>query len=190
MHGMTALARDYIPASFQIGPAWFVVFGNWAKMRWIVDVDFGGCFRLQRDIMALGFETFAPAERRYVSWRKRKRESITPAFGSYVFVRFDRELDSWGQIFDVNGVHDIIRTGNIPIRVPDFEMNTLLAAERGGLFDYVASPFSEGQTVEITEGPWMGLVGHVRSASPRKRVKILLNALGMMEIEPHFLRKV
>ena len=172
------------------GATWFVVFGNWAKMRWIIDADFGGCFRLQRDIMALGFETFAPAERRWVSWRKRKRESITPAFGSYVFVRFDRELDAWGQIFDVQGVHDVIRTGNIPIRVPDQEINMLLAAERGGLFDYVASPFSTDQVVEITEGPWMGLIGKVRSASPRKRVKILLNALGMMEIEPHFLRKV
>lgn len=196
MHGIIAVtATGYapvIPASFSSGRAWFVAFVDMARMHRKSDPRFGHCFAIESDILDLGFETFVPVERSHRIARQRKIEQIRPLFGPYVFVRFDRECDDWGNIHNLWHVHDILKSLDVPVRIPDQFIAQLRMAEQAGMFDFVAekSPFSQGDDVEIMAGPLAGLIGKIRSARPRQRAKLILQAFGGVEIDPCYLRKM
>lgn len=179
-----------LPISFPLGRAWFVVFVSTVEMHWT-----SGDFPVVRRIEEEGFETFVPLERRTVIRNRKKHELVSPLFGSYVFTRFDREADAWGVLNsdDIKGVHFVMRNPfNLPIRVPDRDIERLRRAEAAGAFDLTKprAAFNEGDKVEIQEGPFAGLIAKVRSAHPKKRVKLLLDGLGRLEIEAEYLAKV
>jgi transcriptional antiterminator RfaH len=167
-----------LPASFPLGRAWFVVavWGNSEKTA-------------AKDIEDMGFGIFYPTETRQKLRRGRKVMSTDPVFPGYLFVHFDRERDEWGAINDVDGVVGILKNGVFPSRIPDLVIDRLMNMVAAGAFE-TASKLNGGDTVEITEGHFAGLLAKVKSASPRKRVKVLLDGLGALEIDPCFLRKV
>lgn len=179
-----------IPASFPLGRAWFVVFASSSEMHWSKDG-----FPVEKRIRTEGFETFVPREIRVIRRNGRKFERVSPLLGSYVFVQFDRERDEWGVInpVDIKGVHGLLRDANdMPMRVPDVLVERLQRAEEAGAFDFSVprAAFSIGEDVEILEGPFAGLIAKVRSCEPRKRVKLLLQGLGKLDIDPSFLGRL
>lgn len=182
---MTALARGYematetpiLPASFPLGRAWFVAMVEPRREQFA-----------SREIERLGFGVFCPTESRQRVIRGRKLWITDPLFRGYLFVHFDRERDEWGLISAARGVIDILRNGLFPLQVPDREMKKLQDAVATGVFDIANTP-QPGEEVEITDGPFAGLIAKVKSAEPKKRAKILLAALGSIEIDLCFLRR-
>lgn len=184
---------DLVPMSFPLGEAWFVAFVSLADMYWTKDRTGAEFFPVEKRIQEAGFETFVPRETRTILRGRRKVVRTAPLFGPYVFVRFDRERDRdrWGAIANIDGVHCILAHMQIPDRVPDLVIYHLKLAQDAGVFDYTRnSAFSEGQEVEIKHGPFAGLIARVRCASPRKKVKLLMDGLGTMEIDAAFLARV
>jgi len=204
MHGMIMKeeqqvnhASDYTPASFPLGRAWFAAFVELASMIWKeANEDRPAGFAMERAIADLGFETFAPAQEKFGIQRGRKVKVITPVFGPYLFVKFDREKDDWGNLraFDyrygggIKGFIDILKNQNIPMRVPDLIIEHLKQAVDLGVFGL--SPLTIGTQVEITEGRFAGFIGKIKSASKKRRVRVLLNMLATVDIDPCFLRKM
>lgn len=176
-HDFKVVDTPLIPASFQIGRAWFVacVFSRQE-------------LSVAADIKQLGFPVFCPMERKTRILRGRRVETCNPVFGGYLFVSFDRERESWGSINAVDGVIEILRNGQIPSRVPDILIDRLKNLDAAGVFD-AANQLQEGQSVEIMEGPFSGLIAKVKSATAKKRVKILLDFIGAITIDPCFLRR-
>lgn len=183
-----------IPASFPLGRAWFVAVCSPFEMHWVHDRAGKGHFPVERAINDLGFETYVPVERKIKLINRRKHERITSLFGYYIFVRFDREKDKWQRINneDAVGAHGILKNLDIPVRVPDFLIDRLKRAEDAGVFDYTkpGSVFHKGDTVEIQEGPYKGFIAKVKSAEPRKKVRLLMDRLASMEIGSEYLAKV
>lgn len=168
-----------LPASFPLGKAWFI-----ASVEGRMET------RARDEIVRLGFTVFCPMERRFRVVRGRKTEVVTPVFQGYLFVSFDRERDDWGLIQGARGVFDILKHEKfgMPAPVQQREIDMLMNADAAGVFDK-ANAFQQGETVEITDPRFLGLLGKVKSAEPRKRMKILLDGLGTLEIEPYFLRR-
>jgi len=191
-----ATHSDYAAPPLPVGEAWHAVFVSIHEMHWTRSTLKDGTaveyFPVERRIQEAGYETFVPRERRIKLRAGRKVEVVTPLFGSYVFVRFDRAIDSWGEINFLDGVHQILSNLQIPIRIPERMIETFQAAEQAGVFDYrkPRAIFSTGDSVEIMHGPFAGLVAKVRCASPRKRVKLLMDGLGKLEIDAEYLMKV
>ena len=168
--------------------AWYVAFVNGSTLHWR-----GSCFALEEDIREIGIETYAPVERRFVIQRRRKHEIIRPVLGPYVFCRFNREQDNWMPLLNIPGIHDILHSSeDLPQSVPDVQVAQLQRAEKAGLFNYTTakSPFNIGDSVQICDGVWSGLMAKVQSASPRKRIKILLAGLGIASVDACILQKV
>lgn len=189
----SAPVNPLIPASFPFGCAWFVAVCSPFEMHWTTDKDGKGYFPVERRINELGFETYVPVETRNVVRNRRKFERVTPLLGAnYIFVRFDRERDDWGHILADRGIHDILGAMKIPQRIPDLLIERIRREEDAGVFDFTKPycAFASGDDVEIKEGPFAGLMAKVRSASPKKRVRLLLAGLGSAEIDPAFLAKV
>jgi transcription antitermination factor NusG len=192
MHGVIPTGHA-IPASFQLGRAWFVGYVEPSAMIWNED---DGRFSIEKTITENGFETFAPAQEKMGMRRGRKIRIISSVFGSYVFIRFDRDLDNWGNLcaydykygYGIKGFIDILKNNNAPIRVPDIVVSRLQQAVAMGVFGL--QPLAIDTEVEITEGQFAGMIGKIKSATKKRRVKVLLKMLATVDIDPCFLRKI
>ena len=131
------------------------------------------------EISGLGFECFGPSAERWAMRRGRRKLLREPVFPRYLFVRFNEERDKWGKILEQNSIVTLLRPKSTlrPVAVADRVINLLRRADENGVFR-ASSVLQTGDNVQIQEGPFRDLIGRVRSASPRKRVKILLAVLG------------
>jgi len=177
MAALDTTTRPLVPASFPVGRAWFVAC-----------VLTGREAKVSAEIKSLGFSTYIPTERK----KRCGKVLIAPLFPGYVFIKFDRERDDWGAIDHIDGVLGVLKNLDLPRRVADRDIARLQCAEAAGVFDYTrpAVNLSEGESVSILEGPFVGLIAKVRSASSKNRARILLEHLGTVEIDPCFLRKL
>jgi len=171
--------------------SWYVAYIDGTQMRWDK-----GKFRIEREINKLGFETFAPVEERTGIKRAKRVKIVTPAFGSYLFVKFDIFGTEWGKLrnFDprdgtgISGFVAILANNGKPVCVPDLVIDFIKRSQEAGAFG--GEPFEPGTEVEIMEGPFAGIFGKIKSVSKQYRAKVLLNMLGDLEIDPCFLRKM
>lgn len=165
-----------IPASYPLGGAWHVIYTN-IKCE----------FRANMGLKAKGFETFLPYIRKRIRHARYTQVVDRPLFPRYLFVRFDVERDEWFHpIKSTDGVEDLIRNDNIPVRIRDEEMAPVLAAQRAGDFDLtlkrnqkVASDYEPGELARISDGPFTGFNATVVAAMPEKnRVEVMLEIMG------------
>ena len=175
----------------QIEKSWFVASVESPTLAWK-----DGKFAIERKINDLGFETFIPWEERTGIKRNRRIKEYRPVFGSYIFVQFDRDGARWGELRPYNDRHgdgikgfiDILKNNNIPMRIPDVVMSRIRNAFDLGLFN--SNPLPKETPVEVMEGPFAGLIGIIKSTSKKRRVKVLLKHLGLLDLDPAYLRKV
>ena len=152
-------------------------------------------FQAQGEIKRLGFETFLPVLTRTKMVRRKKMLLSEAVFSRYLFVAFDPAYGTYGAVKRAKGVVCLLENQSGPQRVPFEAIERFRQAERAGAFDMTKpkTDFVAGQEVKITEGPFAGLIAKVRSASPSKRVKLLMRLLGgdvPLEINAEDLQKV
>jgi transcription antitermination factor NusG len=120
-------------------------------------------------------------------WAKRGRKIVRvtgPLFRQYLFTRFDFDRDPWHCVRRAHFVDRLISVNEIPVRVPDQQLDIIRQAEMAGVYDRtIRRPgpphgFDVGAKVRIIAGPFVGLVAEIRRASPRRRVEILFAILG------------
>jgi len=149
-------------------------------------------FEARDEISKLGYETFLPIQTRSVVIRRKVAVVVEGLFTRYLFARF-AHTDPYGAIKHCRGVEYIIENAGSPTPVPNRVIEVLRMAEKAGAFDFTQkkSKFRPGDDVEVQDGPFMGIIAKVQSASPRKRIKILMNLLGSevpIEIEESSLK--
>jgi len=173
---------EMAPASFPLGRAWFLLCYFSTEETNVSD-----------EIRKLGYDIFSPQQSAVVIRRGRRMVVNSALFPGYMFVSFDRERDDWGLLADIDGVIGILKNANNPVRVPTEEIERLRRAEDAGLFDFSnpSANFTVGQLVEIEgNGPFKGLIARIKSATAKKRVKVLLDTLATITIDPVFLKKI
>ena len=171
---MGRLVQPLIPMSFPLGAAWHVAC-VWSRME----------FPAIKEIEASGLEAYTPKSKHLRIIQKHgagpKTTYERPLFPGYIFVRFDIEAQEWYHpIMTADGVREILCNQQIPMRVNAEVIDRFRRAEAAGVFDFSkpASTFREGDRVEVQDGPFAGIVGCVKSATARKRVRILMQFLG------------
>lgn len=183
-HSSKLYTQQIAPISFPLGRAWYVVS---AFSRSEDDIE--------REVIDLGFEAYVPRQKVKRIVRGRRVEQEVALFPGYLFVSFDHDRDNWAFILDIDGVIEILRNSNVPVRVNATIIDRLRRAEAAGQFDKTkpGAEFSEGQEVEIMEGPMAGLIAKIKSARAKNRIKILTNLFGtaiVSDIDACKLRRV
>lgn len=150
-------------------------------MRWHV------CFcdsRRERDacndIIALGFQAYAPMEK-LKRWRRGHRQIVQqPLFPRYIFVEFDANSAGWNEIRYIDGVWDILENNGIPSPLPEGLVGMLMRQERIGLFDHTQRPpLPAGTVVQLDEtGPFAEFIGKVLRTRSGDRAEVLIKLLG------------
>lgn len=173
---------DNVPASFTIGPKWFVFYTQINSEK-----------RAEEAITALGFPVFIPFEKRIQRAPHRKPRSYeTALFPRYGFVRFDPNDRQWGAILTAKFVSDLLRSGGVPQSVPEWKIDALKLAMNVGVFDRTKPP-GVGMGVEITGGPFAAFVGKIKRARTDDRMDVVINFLGgevSAQIPTIFLREI
>ncbi len=184
MHGSLELIMENTTPRpmLSAGTGSWCVLTCWSGQEWNV----------KRKIVGL-FEVYMPVETRKLKIRGRTLKKLAPLFRNYMFVRLDLADDNWGVLGreSLKGSLGLLKNNDKPVIVPDGLIDRLRVAEAAGEYDQSGKlPFQPGDMVEITEGPFVGLIGKILRASPRKRSRLLLQSLmGEVDIGTAILTK-
>ncbi|MGH7828216.1 MAG: transcription termination/antitermination protein NusG [Candidatus Binatia bacterium] len=122
-----------------------------------------------------GVESFFP--RLHLPGPAKKKKRIIPLFPSYLFVRIDLATEAHYVTWSP-GVKRIISFGDSPIPVEESVVTFLKEQANPQGIIQAQSQLKRGQEVEISGGPFNGLLGIIQDPpDARGRVKVLLKLL-------------
>lgn len=134
--------------------------------------------RALENLQRQGYDAFWPTVP-VESVRQGRRVTQPQAlFPRYLFVRLgqDRGAQAWAPVRSTLGVSRLVSFGTEPARVPDELVQTLQRQTRD-LADHPQPLFSPGQSVRITQGPFVGLEAIYHQPDGDARVIVLLDIL-------------
>lgn len=125
-----------------------------------------------------GFDTYLPSYRKLRSHAGRKDFVAAPLFPRYVFVAVDSSTQRWRSICSTFGVANLVCSGGIPSAVPARLVDDLRKTEKGDGFIAVASPWRQGEVVQVMHGAFASQCGIFDGMTDDARVTVLLHLLG------------
>ncbi len=132
----------------------------------------------QENLQRQGYGTYLPV----TSIRRRKGgktiSEVGPMFPRYLFIQLSEKTDDWGPIRSTFGVSNLVRFGQLPARVPDYLISTLIVREdEAGLCILPEREYKKGDRVRIAEGPFEGYEAIFQSKNAKNRVSVLLTVI-------------
>ena len=108
-----------------------------------------------------------------------QRYSVTKKIlPSYVLVQMKMSDQSWNVVRNTPGVTGFVGSGNKPVPLPEEEVNRILK-QMSAEAPKVKVGFRKGQSVRVTDGPFIDFVGVVDDINEGKgKVKVLLFLFG------------
>jgi len=136
-------------------------------------------------------ETFLPLINKVRIWKDRKKKIEMPLFPGYLFVKFDYK--NRFDILQTDGIVKIINFSGVPAVVPDWQIDSLRK-----LLDHpetlqLENAMRPDDLVEVTEGPFKGVKGCVKTVKDVSRLVITIDGLQQsvsIEIDTVFLKKI
>ncbi len=132
-----------------------------------------------------GYTVYLPQRLKERKHARRVNTIKVPLFPRYLFIELDTECDQWLAVNGTYGVSYLITMGDRPSPVPRGVVETVRERENeDGLVEIVEPvPYTTGDVVEITRGPFADQTGIFRCGDDKQRVTLLLSLLGReMEI--------
>ena len=117
-----------------------------------------------------GYETFVPLYKARKRWSDRNKIVEMPLFPSYIFCRFDPEIQ--GKIVSTPGVTSVVGFGRGPVPVRSDEIASLKILMESGSECSPHAFFHAGEEVEVISGPLCGIRGIVVSNGRKTRIVI------------------
>ena len=124
------------------------------------------------------FQVVIPTEEE-IEVRSGQRRNVTKKIlPGYVLIQMRMSDRSWNIVRNTPGVTGFVGTGNKPTPLSEEEVNQILKQMTAEV-PKVKVGFRRGQSIRVTDGPFIDFVGVVDDISPEKgRVKVLLSLFG------------
>ena len=110
----------------------------------------------------------------------KKKISERKFFPGYILIQMDLTDDSWYLIKNTSGVTGFIGSGSRPVPIDDQEVESILkqSIERQER-PIPKTVFDKGESVRVTEGPFVNFTGVVDEVLPTKgKVKVSISVFG------------
>jgi len=128
--------------------------------------------RIASELKAKGFESYLPTLRETHQWKDRKKIMDVPAFGGYLFARFEPSLQNRVRVLETAGVVKLLGNHGRPEPIPESEIDSLRLALTSGA-ECNRHPCVEiGTPVKVRRGMLAGVIGQVVRIA--NQVKILV----------------
>ena len=108
----------------------------------------------------------------------RRRTVTRKILPGYVLVEMKMDENSWGIVRNTPGVTGFVGSGNTPTPLQEKEVSEILK-QMSAEAPKVKIGFRKGQSVRVTDGPFVDFVGTVDEINMEKgKVKVLLSLFG------------
>lgn len=135
----------------------------------------------ERELTKQRFEAFVPRIREKVG---KSGSRVRPWLRGYILIKFDARRAPWGRINNTRGCSKLFMCGEQPARIRRGVVEEIKSRCSDGFIvdecaveDVVARIYKEGDVVTVSDGPFSGLSGKVRSSS-RSKVLVMLDMFG------------
>jgi len=140
--------------------------------------------RVSSQLTGDGLDVFLPK----IQARRKRRgfgaSLVEPLFPGYLFVSVNLTPRVWDTVRWARGVKAILGCDGVPSVVPDEPIAWIKQRVGADGVIHPKAPFTCGNRVRVTDGPFAGLVGIMqRAASRAGRVRVLLDILRGATIE-------
>lgn len=124
------------------------------------------------------FQVVIPTEEE-IEVRSGQRRNVTKkTLPGYVLIQMMMNDRSWNIVRNTPGVTGFVGTGSKPTPLSEEEVNQILT-QMAAEAPKVKVGFRKGQSIRVTDGPFIDFVGVVDEISPEKgKVKVLLSLFG------------
>ena len=124
------------------------------------------------------FQVVIPTEEE-IEVRSGRRQTVTKKIlPGYVLVQMKMNDQSWNIVRNTPGVTGFVGSGGKPVPLQEEEVDQILKQMMDEA-PKVKVSFRRGQSVRVTDGPFLDFVGIVDEISPQKgKVKVLLSLFG------------
>ncbi|MDR1861140.1 MAG: UpxY family transcription antiterminator [Bacteroidales bacterium] len=135
--------------------------------------------KVLRSLTDDGIEAYLPIQKVLRQWSDRKKLIDVPVVTCYVFVRVtNRGADYIAALKRDNVLRFMCEEGKpIPIRDSQIAALKLMLNQDEIVVDITREMLRKGQTVEIIEGPCVGLCGELVSVNRKNKVAICIDAI-------------
>ena len=124
------------------------------------------------------FEVTVPTEEEIEVKNGQRRTVTKKILAGYVLVQMKMSDQSWNVVRNTPGVTGFVGTGNKPIPLREEEVDQILKQMEAEA-PKVKIGFRKGQSIRVTDGPFIDFVGVVDDISAEKgKVKVLLSLFG------------
>lgn len=129
------------------------------------------------NLLRQNFEAYCPRELKRVRHARRVQDVLRPLFPGYVFAQVASELTVWRPILSTYGVRTLVRIGDQPALVDGSFIDGLRSREVDGVISKPVTPYTLGQEVRLSGGPFDGLIGRIIEMSDKDRLVLLTSLL-------------
>ena len=136
--------------------------------------------RAETELAYQGFSVYLPKISEAKRLRGQWMQQIRPMFPRYLFVQPEHAEQSIAPVKSTRGVSHLVRLGTQMVACPNTLIETIRSAEAELNREGGAAFVEVGETIEIVEGPFQGLISRVVAAT-EDRVSILLEVLGKLQ---------
>ena len=123
------------------------------------------------------FQVYYPKIHKRIKHARRVQDVLRPLFPCYLFVKASSDIQRWRPIFSTKGVRTLLTMGERPCYLDTGFIQSLKAREIDGAIARPENAFTVGQRVQITGGPFDGLVASIIQMDERDRLALLLDLL-------------
>lgn len=145
--------------------------------RWFCAITNPNCQRrAELELYSLGFRTFTPKHRKWISHARVRKAVERPLMGRYLFVEVDEPRQSFHSVRSVNGVESLVANMGKPCRIPTRFVEAFRMRQMAGEWDEVAKgPLPIGARVRIMEGEFANMLATVTARKSGKLTFKLLD---------------
>ena len=140
-----------------------------------------------------GIEAFLPLVKTVRQWSDRKKTLEVPLISSYIFVYLpENELY---RTLPIQGTVNVLKHLGKPAKIKEVEIDNLRILSGNSESQHISNCInvSHGDDVEVTGGPFMGLIATCVQEGKNHRVVVKIDSLGScfnVNIPLSFLRKI
>ncbi|MBI1838115.1 MAG: UpxY family transcription antiterminator [Flavobacteriia bacterium] len=123
------------------------------------------------------FEAYLPLKTEIKKWSDRKKKVITPLISSYVFVSCtEKQINN---VIKIEGIVNVLKYLKHPAIVYNYEIENLRILLSGvdNYEIYSGDKLDKGDAIEVTKGPFKGLIGELVTIQGKHRVVVEIDAL-------------
>lgn len=132
-------------------------------------------FKAENQLNNIGLNSYLPSVTKIKQWSDRKKKVTEPVLRGYIFICADESERL--EALEQNSIIRCVSEHGRPAIIPEWQIDNLRRMLEYKAEYFVQEGLVSGTKVEITDGPFAGVTGIIRSGSEGKTIAVTIELL-------------